>query len=62
MLNNLFLTLLLQADAGMLFRSDKIFTVLTVVLIIFLGIILFLGNLDRRLSRMEKQVKDSNPA
>jgi hypothetical protein len=60
MLNNLILfSLLLQSDAGLLFRSDKIFTVLTVVLIIFSGMILFLWNLDRRISRMERKEKES---
>jgi hypothetical protein len=60
MLNNLLLfSLLLQSDAGLLFRSDKIFTVLTVVLIIFSGMILFLWNLDRRISRMEQKEKES---
>ncbi len=60
MLNNLILfSLLLQSDAGLLFRSDKIFTVLTVVLIIFSGMILFLWNLDRRISRMEQKEKES---
>jgi hypothetical protein len=60
MLNNTsFSWLLLQAGQGFLFQSDKIFTVLTVVLIIFSGLILFLWNLDRRISRMEKKDKDS---
>jgi hypothetical protein len=60
MLNSFLLfSLILQSDAGLLFRSDKIFTVLTVLLIIFSGIILFLWNLDRRISRMEQKEKES---
>ncbi len=60
MLNSFLLfSLILQSDAGLLFRSDKIFTVLTVLLIIFSGIILFLWNLDRRISRLEQKEKES---
>lgn len=60
MLNSLLMfSLLLQSDQGVLFRSDKIFTVLTVVLIIFSGIGLYLWNLDRRITRLESKEKDS---
>lgn len=60
MLNSLLIfSLLLQSDQGVLFRSDKIFTVLTVVLIIFSGIGLYLWNLDRRITRLESKEKDS---
>jgi CcmD family protein len=63
MLNSFWFSLvLLQAGQGILFQSDKIFTVLTVVLIIFSGLILYLWNLDRRISRMEKKDKDSTTA
>lgn len=60
MLNSLLMfSLMLQSDPGVLFRSDKIFTVLTVVLIIFSGISLYLWNLDRRITRLERKEKDS---
>lgn len=60
MLNSLLIfSFLLQSDQGVLFRSDKIFTVLMVVLIIFSGIGLYLWNLDRRITRLESKEKDS---
>jgi CcmD family protein len=39
-----------------LFASDKIYTVLTVVLIIFTGVVSFLLLTNRRISRLEKQL------
>lgn len=37
--------------------SGKIFVVIMVVAIIFLGIALFLLHLDRKISKLEKQIK-----
>lgn len=59
MLNTISGFLLLQATQGFLFESDKIFTVLTVVLIIFSGISFYLWSLDRKISRLEKQQKET---
>lgn len=42
------------------FRSTgKIYVVVAVLLIIFFGIILFLINLDRKISRLEKSQKNN---
>lgn len=44
-----------MADA--LRESGKIYVVVAVLLIIFLGLIAFLINIDRKVSKLEKQVK-----
>jgi CcmD family protein len=57
-MKNDLLSLLLQADPSQkwLFQSEKIYTVLAVVLIIWLGIILYLLFLQRNVTRLEKEV------
>jgi len=55
------LNLLLSGDVtAFLFSSEKIFTVLTVVLIIFSGLGLYLWNLDRKISKLEKKNQDTD--
>ncbi len=49
-----------QNDNQDFFRSvGKIYVVVAVLLIIFFGIILFLINLDRKISRLEKAHKNN---
>ena len=49
-----------QNDNQDFFRSvGKIYVVVAVLLIIFFGIILFLINLDRKISRLEKAQKNN---
>lgn len=49
----LFQTLLLTQDK-FLFRSDKIYTVMTVLLIIWIGILIQLFILNRKVNKLEK--------
>jgi hypothetical protein len=39
--------------------AGKFYVVIAVILIIFTGIILFLINLDRKLTKLEYQIKDN---
>jgi CcmD family protein len=40
------------------FRSEgKIYVVIGVVLVVFIGIIIYLFNLDRKISKLEKEIK-----
>ena len=49
-----------QNDNPDFFRSiGKIYVVVAVLLIIFFGIILFLINLDRKISQLEKRQKNN---
>jgi CcmD family protein len=48
-----------QPESGDFMRSTgKIYVVIAVLVIIFTGIVLFLINLDRKLSRLEKEVNN----
>jgi len=40
-----------------LFTSDRIFTVLTVVVIIFVGVLVMLLRQERRLAKIEKEIQ-----
>jgi CcmD family protein len=57
-MKNDLMSLLLQADASQkwLFQSEKIYTVLAVVLVIWLGIIVYLLFLRRDVTRLEKEL------
>jgi len=44
-----------QETQHLLFKSDKAYTLLIVMLIIWLGVLGLLFRLDRRLSKIEKQ-------
>ncbi|MCS7085202.1 MAG: hypothetical protein RMM53_02435 [Bacteroidia bacterium] len=46
--------LILQAANHLLFRSEKIYAVLAVVLIVWGGVMVYLWRLDRKISRWEK--------
>jgi CcmD family protein len=43
--------------ANDLYQSGKIYVVVTVLSIIFVGIVIYLISLDRKLSKLEKEVK-----
>lgn len=49
------LSLLLQSDSHLFFAGNKYVTVLIVLAIILVGIILILINLERRISKFEKE-------
>lgn len=46
---------ILLQDDKLLFKSEKIFTVLTVVLIIWLGIVALLLSMNKRINKLENQ-------
>jgi CcmD family protein len=51
-------TLSAQPESADFMRSTgKIYVVIAVLCIIFIGIVLFLINLDRKLQRLEKEIK-----
>jgi hypothetical protein len=50
--------LLLAQDHHLLFRSDKVWTVLAVMLVIWLSVLFLLIRLDHRLSCLEKRLGD----
>jgi hypothetical protein len=54
----IFLLVLLQNSEKFLFVSDKIYTVLSVVLIIWLGILVKLFLLEKKLNEIEKKNKN----
>lgn len=49
-----FSALVLQAAAHLLFRSEKIYAVLAVVLIVWGGVMFYLWRLDQKINRWEK--------
>lgn len=50
--------LTLAQNESILFRNDQIFTVLAVALIIFVGLVLYLVLMDRKVRKLEDKVKD----
>lgn len=50
--------LLAQNDQDFMRSTGKIYVVLAVVLTIFLGIIIYLIRLDRKLTKLEDQIKN----
>lgn len=57
---NYFLNLIWQVEPSgpLLLRSEKIYTVMAVLLVIFVALIAYLLVLDRKITRMEKQVDE----
>lgn len=47
-----------QTSTGIMESSGKIFVVLATVLAIYLGIIFFLTVIERKLSNLERQIKE----
>lgn len=62
LLNAFLSTLILQSNdtSHLLFRSERIYAVLGVVLIIWVGIIVLLIRQDRKVSRLEKQLREKH--
>jgi len=55
------LSLSAQNDAPDFMRSiGKIYVVVAVIIAIFIGIVLFLIYLDRKLTKLENQIKDND--
>lgn len=50
--------LLLSQNQHILFRSDKVWTLLAVMLVIWVSVLVLLVRLDRRLTRVEKQLNN----
>lgn len=50
--------LLAQTSENPFYSNGKIYVVVSVLSIIFIGIIIFLIRIDRRLTKMEKEIKD----
>ncbi|RMG70141.1 MAG: hypothetical protein D6722_09080 [Bacteroidetes bacterium] len=50
--------LLLQAQPGVLLRSDKVFAVLAVLLVIFGGIVFFLIQSGRKAQALESRIDE----
>ncbi|MFZ1748892.1 MAG: CcmD family protein [Saprospiraceae bacterium] len=51
-------TLSAQGDIDFLRSTGKIYSVVVVIAIIFIGIMIFLFRLDNKLTKLEKQIKN----
>ncbi|MEL6194267.1 MAG: CcmD family protein [Bacteroidota bacterium] len=51
-----FILLQVEPSQSILLKSEKIYSVLAVLLVIFTGVILFLVLLNRKINKLEKQV------
>lgn len=50
-----------QSESSDFMRSTgKIYVVVAVIVVVFLGIIFFLIRLDRKLTKLEKQIKEND--
>lgn len=49
------ISLAVSEDASLFYQSGKIYVVVGVMSIIFIGLMVFLFRLDRRISRLEKK-------
>jgi hypothetical protein len=58
MINCLFLNQAPNLEDKILFQSDKIYTVLAVVLLIWLGIIVQLFLIEKKIKRLEQEIKN----
>ena len=54
-------SLLAQTKENPFYSNGKIYVVVTILCIIFTGIILFLIRIDRRLKRTERELKGNSP-
>lgn len=50
------ITLAADEEAALFYQSGKIYVVVGVLVIIFTGLAIFLWRLDRRVSKMEKEI------
>lgn len=53
------ISLITLLQESVLLRSDKIYSVLAVILVIFAGILIYLFTTQRKLSKLEQMFKDS---
>lgn len=53
------LSLITLLQESVLLRSDKIYSVLAVILVIFAGLLIYLYTTQRKLSKLEQMFKDS---
>ena len=61
LISGMFLSLQAQAENQDFMRSiGKIYVVVAVIIAIFLGIILFLVYLERKLTKLENQIKEND--
>ncbi|MEM6766455.1 MAG: CcmD family protein [Bacteroidota bacterium] len=51
-----FILLQVEPTQSVLLKSERIYSVLAVILVIFLGVILFMVLLNRKIAKLEKQV------
>ncbi|GIV31487.1 MAG: hypothetical protein KatS3mg029_0838 [Saprospiraceae bacterium] len=49
--------LLAQSDADFMRSMGKIYVVVAVIVVIFLGIVVYLVSLDRKLTKLENQIR-----
>lgn len=49
---------LIQDNTDIMKRNGKIYVVMAVVIVIVTGLLLYLVNLDRKIRRMEKELKE----
>ena len=55
------IALFAQAESGDFMRSTgKIYVVVAVIVVVFLGIVAFLIYLDRKLTKLESQINDND--
>ena len=56
-----FTFLLAQQDTDFMRSMGKMYVVVAVIAAIFLGIVIYLFRLDRKLTKLEDQIKDHEP-
>ncbi len=62
LLSFLFVQPLLAQDADFMRSMGKMYVVVAVIVAIFIGIVVFLIYLDRKLTKLENQIKDHDAA
>ena len=55
-----FSLLLAQADTDFMRSMGKMYVVVTVIVAIFIGIVIYLVSLDRKISKLENQIIDND--
>ncbi len=61
LLQLLWVSPVLAQDADFMRSMGKMYVVVAVIVTVFLGIVLFLIYLDRKLNKLENQIKDHDP-
>ena len=60
-MSNLFI-LFIALQTDFLGNTGKIYSVVAVILVIFLGIVFFLWKIDNKINKLEKQIKHEHKA